>query len=214
MTKERQLRKQEEIRNAILEAARDIIAREGVQGLSIRKITNAIEYSPAIIYHYFKDKNEIVETLVSEGYRKILNAVMMVRPNELEPEKQIQELFTNYIRASLASPDEYKAFMLNDDAVVRQKTAILEQGISQRSKTVQMLKDTIDRGISLGRFAEYDAELTAQIVWTSSFGLLMKLIIEKGLPEEQVNRLIEQHFEILFKGIMSRKEEKQDEKNS
>lgn len=56
-----QLRKQEEIRNTILEVARNIISKEGAQGLSIRNITNAIDYSPAIIYYYFKDKNEIVE---------------------------------------------------------------------------------------------------------------------------------------------------------
>ncbi len=204
MTKERQLKKQEEIRNSILETAREIIARDGVAGLSIRKITNAIEYSPAIIYHYFKDKNEIVETLVGEGYRKILTSIQQVEKNEEEPEQEIKEVFTAYIKAALQSPDEYKAFMLNDDPKVRQTTAILERGISERSRTMMQLKDTVDRGIALGRFGEYDGELAAQIIWTSAFGLIIKLMLEKELPEEQVERLIEQHFQVIFKGIMKR----------
>lgn len=206
MTKERQLRKQEEIRSSILDAAKGIIERDGVQGLSIRKITNAIEYSPAIIYHYFKDKNEIVETLVEEGYRKILAAVASVKRNDVEPEEEIKEVFINYIKAALESPEEYKAFMLNSDASVLKKTALLDRGISERSQSIQALCNTIRRGIAAGRFAECDAELSAQIIWTSAFGLTIKLILEEKVEHEQVERLIEQHFNILFNGIMARKD--------
>lgn len=201
MTKERQLRKQEEIRSSILDAAREIIERDGVQGLSIRKITNAIDYSPAIVYHYFKDKNEIVETLVEEGYRKILSSVMSVKRNEDEPEKEIKEVFTKYIKAALDSPEEYMAFLLNNDASVLKKTALLQRGISERSQTLQVLCSTLKSGIQTGRFAECDTELSAQIIWTATFGLIIKLILEKDVGQEQVDRLIEQHFNILFDGI-------------
>ena len=208
MTKERQLRKQEEIRNIILEAARDIISREGVKGLSIRKITNAIEYSPAIIYHYFKDKNEIVETLVGEGYKRILDSLTMTKRNEREPEKEIKEVFTNYVKAALDNKNEYMAIMLNDDPILKQKTTILEKGISQRSRTMGILCEVIKRGINQGRFADCDVELTAQVMWTSTFGLIIKLMVEKDIPQEQINNLIENHFRILFYGIMKNMEVK------
>lgn len=206
MTKERQLRKQEEIRNIILEAARDIITREGIKGLSIRKITNAIEYSPAIIYHYFKDKNEIVETIMEEGYKRILNSLTIVDRNEKEPEIEIKEVFSNYIKAALDNQDEYMAIMLSNDAIIKQKTTILEKGISKSSRTMGILTEAIERGITQGRFAACDVELTAQIMWTSAFGLIIKLMIEKDIPKEQMNDLIEAHFRTLFYGIMTRKE--------
>lgn len=205
MSKDRQLRKQEIIRQAILDAAREIVAKEGVQGLSIRKITGAIEYSPAIIYHYFKDKNEIVESLVSEGYGKILESIRDVTPNEEAPEQEIKDIFTNYIRAALASPEEYKAFMLQDDPSILQKTVLLQRGISDTSPTIKALREAILRGIRQERFAPADAELTAQILWTSAFGLIIKLIYEKSVPEEQVNRLIERHFDLLHLGMLARK---------
>jgi AcrR family transcriptional regulator len=202
MTKERQIRKQEEVRAAILDAAREIISKEGVKGLSIRKITNAIEYSPAIVYHYFKDKNEIVETLIGEGYRKILNSIGNVHRNEKEPEKEIKEVFSNYIIAALDNQEEYMSVMLNDDSAVLQRTALLAKGISQRSQTMQLLCETLQRGISQGRFIDLDVELTAQIIWTSAFGLTIKLIVEKNIPEEHINSLIEHNFRLLFNGII------------
>jgi AcrR family transcriptional regulator len=196
------LHRQEEIRNIILDVARNIISREGIKGLSIRKITNAIDYSPGIIYHYFKDKNEIIESIVREGYERILALIRSVKRNEKEPEKEIKEAFTNYIKAALASPEEYKAFMLNGDTSVLNTTGILKKGISKKSRTLQLLCDNIQRGINQGRYAPCDPELTAQIIWTSTFGLIIKLIIEKDISQEQVNRLIDQHFNVLFNGII------------
>ena len=205
MSRERQLRKQEEIRNIILDAARNIISKEGVQGLSIRKITNAIEYSPAIVYHYFKDKNQIVESLATEGYEKILASIRSVKIDKSKPEKEIEDVFRKYIESSLSHTEEYKAFMLSEDSTILAKTRILEKGISEKSQTMRLLDSCIKRGIEQGIFEPYNEELTAQIIWSSTFGLIIKIILEKDISKEQINRLIDQHFNILFKGIIKRK---------
>lgn len=206
MSRERQVRKQEEIRSLIIDAAREIISKEGVQGLSIRKITNAIDYSPAIIYHYFKDKNEIIESIVSEGYGRILSSISKVTRNEDEPEKELREVFENYIRSSLEFSEEYKSIMLNDDPGILAGTGILKRDISKERKTMQFLCDNISRGIEKGKYSSCDAELMAQNLWTAAFGLIIRLIIEKDIPEEQVNRLIENHLNLILRGLITRKE--------
>jgi hypothetical protein len=48
--KERQHRDREAVRRAILDAARELFVAEGFQNVSIRKIAERIEYSPAAIY--------------------------------------------------------------------------------------------------------------------------------------------------------------------
>lgn len=207
MSKERQLRKQEEIRTAILNTAREIIGEEGIQGLSIRKITAAIDYSPAIVYHYFTDKNEILETLLNEEYGKILASVREVPANEEQPEMEMKEVFIRYIKNVLRAPDIYRAVMLNSDPTVLKRTSLLERGISQRSPTLQMLCRNIQRGIERGRYAACDPELTAQVIWAASFGLTIKLMMERDIPEEQMDRLIEHQFEILFHGLLSKETE-------
>jgi len=204
LKKEHQLRKQEETKKSILEVARNIISAEGIKGLSIRKITNALDYSPGIIYHYFKDKNEIIETLVGEGYGQILASVKSVKRNEDEPENEIREVFTNYIKAALESSEYYKVVMLNSDPSILKKTSLLDKGVSKTSPTLQVLCENIERGISKNRYATWDSELSAQIIWTSTFGLIIKLMTEKNISQEQMNRLIDHHFTILFKGLLFR----------
>ena len=57
---ERREREKQELREKILEKAKEILIKEGQDNLSIRNIATAIEYSPATIYLYFQDKDEIV----------------------------------------------------------------------------------------------------------------------------------------------------------
>lgn len=204
MTKKRQEEKNEQIKNLILEAARDIISIEGLEKLSIRKIVSKIDYSPAIVYHYFKNKDEIINTLVAQGYRRILSSVMSVEKDAERPHLQIKQTMTNYIKAALTCPQEYKALMLKDDDTVLKITGMLSKGISAKSQTLGLLCDTIQQGIYIGIFKDGDVELMAQILWTSMFGLTAKLIVEKNIPETQVDRLIEQLFESLYYGMMKK----------
>ena len=67
--KERQERDREAVRRAILDAARDLFVAEGYQNVSIRKIAERIEYSPAAIYGYFPSKDDIFFALAEEGFR-------------------------------------------------------------------------------------------------------------------------------------------------
>lgn len=200
--KERQTRRHEEVRGAILDAAREIVAKEGFKNLSIRKITKALDYSPAIVYHYFKDKDQLVESLVAEGYRKILMTVRSVQRNEAEPERELKEVFTRYIYAALELPQYYMAVMLNDNPKVLQQTGLLRAGIAKNSPTMQALCENIERGKRLGRYAPCDTESTAQVIWTATFGLIIKVIIEQDIPQEQVDKLIDSHFSIIFNGLM------------
>ena len=66
--KERQERERETIRRAILDAARDLFVAEGFGRVSIRKIAERIEYSPAAIYGYFPSKDDIFFALAEEGF--------------------------------------------------------------------------------------------------------------------------------------------------
>jgi len=67
--KERQERDREAVGRSILDAARELFVAEGFQNVSIRKIAERIEYSPAAIYGYFPSKDDIFFALAEEGLR-------------------------------------------------------------------------------------------------------------------------------------------------
>ena len=199
---ERREAEKEVIRNKILDAAEKILARDGYEGLSIRKIANEIEYSPGIIYHYFKDKAEIIATVVDEGYGRILKKLSEI-PIDLEnPDKSIENTMRAYIELMLETPEQFKAVLLNDMPGVADKVNMLDEGISKDRKSIQGLCRIVSLGIEKGKFKTMDVELTAQIIWTSTYGLLSRLVLEKNILQQQKERLINHHFKILMNGLL------------
>src|SRR5260370_23677659 len=76
--KERQERDREAVSRAILDAARELFVAEGFQNVSIRKIAERIEYSPAAIYGYFPSKDDIFFALAEEGFGLLGNPASVV----------------------------------------------------------------------------------------------------------------------------------------
>jgi AcrR family transcriptional regulator len=199
---ERREAEKEAIKKKIIDAANEILYKEGYENLSIRKIAKIIEYSPGIIYHYFNDKAEIVSEVVQQGYGNILKTLSEIPVDLKKPEKSIEEGLRAYIKLMLDSPEPFKAIVMRDVEEVHDKVNILKEGISKERKSIQNLCDLLKIGIEKKRFDDMDIELTAQILWTSTFGLLSRLIIEREISLEQRKRLIDHHFKILIKGLL------------
>jgi AcrR family transcriptional regulator len=113
--KERQEREREAVGRAILDAARDLFVAEGYQNVSIRKIADRIEYSPAAIYSYFPSKDDIFFALAEEGFRLLISSGDKQGPTGLEG---LRRAFWHFYEFSRSHP-EYFALMFVDRSVPR-----------------------------------------------------------------------------------------------
>ena len=117
--RERQERDRETIRRSILDAARDLFLSEGFHNVSIRKIAERIEYSPAAIYSYFPSKDDIFFALAEEGFRLLAgNPSTDARLDTLPPLERIRTIFWRFYQFSLEHP-QYFALMFVDQTVPR-----------------------------------------------------------------------------------------------
>jgi AcrR family transcriptional regulator len=99
-------RRNARIRQAIIKSAVEIIHHEGVAALSIRRIADAIDYSPASIYEYYPNKDAILAEVCEEGYTK-LAAALREYPSESDPRVAVRECGVQYVRFALANPDYF-----------------------------------------------------------------------------------------------------------
>lgn len=186
----RREREIEEMRELILLAASDIIASEGFDKLSIRKIAKKIEYSPSIIYHYFNDKEEILNNVMQRGYKKIVTAVSSVKMENNPPEERLIQMTKNYIKAALNMPDEFMAAQLNQSKAALKHTSSLFKGASKEKPALSALYQCLQEIYKDKDIDENTIELTAQMIVVSSLGLIFKLIVEKDIGDEQREKLI------------------------
>ncbi len=117
--KERQERDREAVRRSILDAARELFVSEGYQHVSLRKIAERIEYSPAAIYSYFPSKDDIFFALAEEGFRLLHGARSPDSEFEsLPPLERVRASLSRLYRYSVDHP-QYFSLMFVDRTVPR-----------------------------------------------------------------------------------------------
>src|SRR5687768_7909191 len=99
-------RRYQRTQQAIITAARSLLAEGGADKLSIRAIADRIDYSPAGLYEYYGSKEEIIGALCWEGHRTLKRYMAQV-PLTLSPDQYIIELGMAYIRFAVQNPDYF-----------------------------------------------------------------------------------------------------------
>ncbi|WP_026993709.1 TetR/AcrR family transcriptional regulator [Flectobacillus major] len=107
-SKDRILRHKEEIKNNILEAACKIVKEEGWQGLSLRKIADAIEYTAPIIYEYFANKEAILQELTKQGYGVLNQSLMEAKNSKTDTAEQLEAMWLTYWEFAFANKEMYQ----------------------------------------------------------------------------------------------------------
>ena len=59
------------MRALILDTAMKLFLKEGYERVTLRAIAREMDYSPGIIYWYFKNKNDILFALHAIGFEKL-----------------------------------------------------------------------------------------------------------------------------------------------
>lgn len=110
---ERKSRQKQELRERILGAARRIVMREGFGALSMRKIADAIEYSPATLYLHFASRDEIARALCEEGYAQLLQTFVPLA-GIADPGERLKALGRAYVAFGVAHPQTYRLIFMED----------------------------------------------------------------------------------------------------
>jgi AcrR family transcriptional regulator len=186
--KERQERDREAVSRSILDAARELFVTHGYHEVSIRKIAERIEYSPAAIYSYFPSKDDIFFALAEEGFR-LLFSYGAAPAEELprEPFQRLRAMFWRYYEFSKEHP-EYFALMFLDRSVPR-----ISKNWDRFGFVGEMRHEMIDRirrAIEAGAFpAGTPAECVFRVALTALHGAATMRLCDRLAHGEDADAL-------------------------
>jgi AcrR family transcriptional regulator len=196
--KERQDRERIAVRQAILEAARDLFTSEGYRNVSIRKIAERIEYSPAAIYSYFSSKDDIFFALAEEGFRRL---DVKVRDMDLsgDPLDDVRRCWWAYYQFSRENREFFELMFVD-----RSVPQITEQwaGLALVHQMLAFAGALMQRCIDAGIFArDLDAMVAMHLMWGALTG---PAVIGNGCrlaPGEDPDALARDVMELAIAGL-------------
>jgi AcrR family transcriptional regulator len=167
---ERREREREEIRRKILDAARDLFAREGYERVTMRAVADAIEYSATTIYNHFEDKDDLVRALCEADFSRLLGALQQ-QPAPKDPIEWIRQLGRAYARFALGFPNHYRFMFMTP-----QKMEHPKEPESPGTRSFGLLRAAVAQAVESGLFGDDDADAMAQVLWANIHGAASLLI--------------------------------------
>lgn len=178
--KERREREKSETRDKILDAARELFVTEGYEGVSMRKVAEKIEYSPAAIYVHFSDKQELFEELCARDFLSFAELFRQAA-EEPDPLERLTKAGMVYINFAIQFPNHYRLMFMTPHP---QSVAVCEDEEIKGNPNMDsyaFLMACVKDALTTGRFRDdlTDPELVAQTLWAGVHGLV-SLEITKG----------------------------------
>jgi AcrR family transcriptional regulator len=166
---ERREREREEIRTRILDAARELFASEGYEHVTMRRIAEAIEYSPTTIYNHFEDKDDLVRALCEDDFSRLLQVFREEEP-PADPVEWIRRLARAYARFGLELPNHYRFMFMTPHKKENQCPP------APGDQSFEMLRTAVGRAMETGQLRPENVDTVSQVLWASLHGVIALLI--------------------------------------
>jgi len=165
---ERKERQREDLKKNILQAAKELFTEQGYDATSIRNIAEKIEYSPATIYLYYKDKNEIVHALHQDGF-KLLVSHFQVLNGVSHPYERLKAMGRAYIQFALQNPAIYKLIFMMEEPL--QHVANCFEEWDEGDRAFDILLQTVQECQKHDYFHGLEATRLSFVIWSTMHGL-------------------------------------------
>ena len=170
--KERKQRERSEVREKILDAALEFFATEGVEGVTMRALADAIEYSPPVIYAHFHDKDAIIRELCNRQLRALAKHFGSIA-GVSDPVERLRGIGRAYVDFGLEHPSHFRFMFLTAHPLPPEDVEDLHRGDPQED-AYAFLKNTVEAAIASGQLRpEFtDADELTQICWAAAHGVV------------------------------------------
>ncbi|MCS7036324.1 MAG: TetR/AcrR family transcriptional regulator [Saprospiraceae bacterium] len=196
---DRKEREKEEMRRNILSAALGLFREKGYDGVSIRNIADAIEYSPATIYLYFRDKNEIFAALQYEAAGVMRDHFLPLLQIE-NPWERLIDFGRRYMDFGLKYSDLYDLiFIIRAPMEHVENQECWALGMT----THQFFTQTVQTCVDARYFKSTDTEAIAYTLWAYVHGVVALFVRDRMrmYPPEKREELARKSFAMFTKMI-------------
>jgi AcrR family transcriptional regulator len=201
--KERHTRERENVRSAILTAARSLFLTEGYANVSMRKIAEQIEYSPGAIYSYFPCKEDIFFALAEEGLQ-LLRAHCTSEPHPPVPSPPLDHVRNAIWRFYTFSKEqpEYFSLIFVDEAVPRISRDWERFSFVRQLR--QGIEEQIQKCIQTGVFpGAVSAPSVFRVLSTAVYGASVFRLSNRLAPGEDADALAHDVLEAALGGLQA-----------
>ena len=170
------------LRNQILRAARKLLVKDGIQNVSMRKIAAEIGCKAPSIYYHFRNKDQLIHTLIDEGHQRLYQ-FLVDQQNLLSEDASIQEKIESSLRAfisfGLENSEFYEIMYLShSEEINRYPTESFSKTRQALDFTASLYREAMDAGV----LETANPNLVATTITTMLNGFVASVLMRALIP--------------------------------
>jgi len=191
VARDEQKERSEKVRQAILDTALEMGLREGFDEVSIRKITQKMKYSTGVVYHHFKERQEIIDAIEQAETLRLNALISATQDDTKDVLENMEATFYRVTRLAYEQPELYNLIVLRK----------YSRKAAEKPRWIGFLSGQLKAGMDSGLIREMDPDRAAFSVWSSFLGFNLMISRLPALPPGEVEAMFRTQFDVLLRGI-------------
>jgi len=173
-----------DLKNALIQAGIKILSKEGVGGLSLRKVAKKAGVSHSAPYAHFTDKQALIAAISTEGFKQLYSEMdEAVSSYASDPKRQLVEGAWAYLQFAMNNTDTFH--IMFSDVLEKEKDYPAFVEISR--STFERVVDIIRACQAAGVLRPAPPEMMALAVWGQLHGII-SLVLEGQVSHVVLDR--------------------------
>jgi AcrR family transcriptional regulator len=195
----REPRREGDLRTAVLDAARQLLVREGYRDLSMRDVARAVGCSVSSIYLYFAGKDALVHALMDEGFERWHRRMREVADAEVTPAARLEAVCRAYVEFGLANPEFYEImYMFHSDRMARYPRELFRRARRNLEELGALAAAYADPS---ARAPADEGSVRATALWATLHGIVSTIIADRVDRRLDRGRYVEGAIRFALAGV-------------
>lgn len=186
------------LRGQILKAARKLLMKDGIQHVSMRKIAAEIGCKAPSIYYHFRNKDQLIHTLIDEGHQRLYQFLLEQQetlPSDAGILRKVETNIRGFIRFGLENPEFYEIMYLSYSEEIARYP---KESFRKTRQTLELNASLYREAMEAGLVDEADPYVVATTTGTMLNGFIATILMHRMdtrfdpelLQDDLVNRIL------------------------
>ncbi len=186
---QRRLQYRADARRSILDAAEALLLEGGLEGFSMRRLADRCGLTAPTLYHYFKDKPSLIDTLLEERLQQLVRDLLTVELSD-DPIENVCALGAAFASFGIRNPDHYHLLVMNRGEKASDPPSTEE--------VQKIFGAPLDALVERGDLDADEVEALRQGLWSLLHGFIL---LQSSRPDyEWVSSLLDRSLNAMIRG--------------
>jgi TetR/AcrR family fatty acid metabolism transcriptional regulator len=157
-------------RRIILDAAVRVFARQGFNGCRVSDIADEAGVAYGLVYHYFRSKDEVLDTLFLERWNVLLEAIRETDRQDISPREKLHQIASFIIDSYRHDPELMKVIIVE---VTRAANSFGQTHLGKIREAYELIADIVAKAQEEGAFKD---TITPQFAAMAFYGAIEQVL--------------------------------------